>query len=504
MTEKNMLIGLNVFEQQMLERQTAFTQPLAGGADFLVCHTSPDPLGFADEYEKARALSRLSAECGAELIANFEFQNAARSRVGSGGHEWCAAPDGGCRLCPDPAFLQALRASGNLRGVVYDEMEYAVSTRNLSQWWGNKLRFGAPVFPLPPAKDAFSQGEAFSAAVTVYVKEIRAMGGEPMAGEHVFPILFHTFARAGMIPNFKSMKESFTNLSFAVAAGAALEYGRELWTCVDLWFRQAFPGHSAAELYHNLLFAWLAGVNRAYVESAPALVRDGRLTDRGEAFVRFVKEYKGKPRGYDIADYRPEIGILRYDDTYWGQNFFWDHGLFGCPRLRPDRRSREWIEAVNAVTFGESGRACFNLNRIDHTLLKGHRSFCSMNALAVFDDRVRAKVMASLKLAFLCGIHLSPETLADVEGLVRERGLTAVTPPRFLPARLRGLAKGTLTQIKDGAGTWIVTDRFLAPALRRAIRPFCGRQGTVRLPFADREILLNIAPDGETFRADEA
>ena len=101
---------------------------------------------------------------------------------------------------------------------------------------------------------------------------------------------------------------------------------------------------------------------------------------------------------------------------------------------------------------------------------------------------------------------MTPGTSIDpltVEALVREGGLTAVTPPRFLPARLRGLAKGTLTQIKDGAGVWIVTDRFSSPALRRLIRPFCGRQGTVRLPFADREILLNIAPDGETFRADE-
>ena len=499
MTEKSMRIGLNVFERQMLERQPAFTLPLANGADFLVCHTSPDALGFADEYKKAEALAELARETGAELIANFEFQNAARSYRGSGGHEWCAAPDGGCRLCPDPAFLRALGAAGNLRGVIYDELEYAVSTRNLSQWWGSKLRFGAPVFRLPPCKNAFTQGEAFSAALTAYVKELGAMGVPKLAGEHVFPILYHTFARAGMVPNYKSMKESCTNLSFAVAAGAALEYGSELWTCVDLWFRQSFPGHSAAELYHNLLFSRLAGVNRAYVESAPALVQGGRLNDRGEAFLRFVKEYKGKARAYDIADYRPEIGIIRYDDTYWGQNFFWDHGLFGCPRLRPDRRSREWIGAVNAVTFGESGKISFNLNRIDHTLLKGHRSFCSMNALAVFDDRVRAPVLSSLKLAFLCGVHVSPETLADVETLVRENGLTAVTPPRFLPERLRGLAKGELTQIKDGVGAWIVTNSFSSPALRRLLRPFCGAQGTIRLPFTDREVLLRISPDGETF-----
>ena len=494
-----MKIGFNVFERQMLEGQPAFTLPLQNGVDFLFCHTSPDPLGYADEYQKAARLSAIAAEYGAALIADFEFQNASGSFIGSDGRDWCRAADSGHRLNPDPAFLSALNAFGNLYGVVYDEFEYAVSARNLSLWWGNKLRFGAHAFPPLKHGDALAQGEAFAAALEEYAREILAMGVPRFAGEHVFPILFHAFARARMIPNFKSMKESCTNLAFAVAAGAALQYGTELWTCVDLWYRQSFPGHSAAELYDNLRFAYLAGVDLAYVESAPALVKDGSLTDRGEAFLRFVQEYKGKERDYRIADYRPEIGVIRYDDTYWGQNLFWDRGLYGNGRLRPDRRSKEWIEAIDAVTFGESGKASFNLNRIDRTLLQKHRSFCSMNALAVFDDRVRRETLRSLKLAFLCGIRISPETLADVGALVRENGLTVVTPKRFVPERLRLLTAGTLTQIKDGKGAWIVTDDFTAPALRRIISPFLGKPGQIRLPFADREILLKISSDGERF-----
>ena len=495
-----MKIGFNVFERQMIPQSPELTLPLREGADFIFCHTSPDPLGFADEYEKAARLAEIAASYGAELIADFEFQNAASVCVSPGGHDWCRGADGCHRLRPDPRFIEALASKGNLLGVVYDEFEYAVSTRNLSQWWGDKLRFGANVFPPLHTRDAVAQGEAFSAALQSYVKEIKEMGVCAFAGEHVFPILYHTFARAGMVPNFKAMKESCTNLQFAVAAGAALEYGTPLWTCVDLWFRQSFPGHSAKELYHNLLFAYLAGADLAYVESAPALVKDGKLTDRGEAYVRFVEEYKGKERAYTPADYRPEIGVIRYDDTWWGQNFFWDHGLFGNPRLRPDKRSKEWIRAVDAVTFGESGKASFNLNRIDHTLLRGHRSFCSMNALAVFDDRVRRPALQSLKLAFLCGVQISDETLADVGALVKENGLTVVTPPRFLPERFRLLTKGELTQIRDGRGTWIVTEDFSSPAVRRLIAPFCGEKNVIRLPFADRELRLTIALDGETFR----
>ena len=494
-----MKIGLNVFETQMLAGEPAFELPLGNGADFIFCHTSPAPLGHGDEYEKAERLAAIAQAHGMGLVADFEFQNAEASRLGSNGHEWCVAPDGGHRLNPDPAFIAALASRGNLWGVVYDEFEYAISARNLSQWWGNKLRFGCHAFPPMKTRDAYEQGEALSDALSDYVETVKSAGAAPFAGEHVFPVLYHAFARAGMVPNFKSMKESCTNLQFAVAAGAALQYGTELWTCVDLWYRQSFPGHSAGELYENLLFAYLAGVDLAYVESAPALVKDGKLNDRGEAFCRFADEYKGKERPYRILDYRPQIGVIRYDDTYWGQNAFWDRGLYGNGRIRPDGRSKEWIKAVDVVTFGESGRASFNLNRIDRTLLQKHRSFCSMNALAVFDDRVKAKTLASLKLVFLCGVHISPETLSDVAALVRENGLTVVTPTRFLPERFRFLTKGELTQIRDGNGTWIVTDDFCSPTLRRLIAPFLGDRGTVRLPFADREIVLRIAPDGDGF-----
>ncbi|MBQ6118523.1 MAG: hypothetical protein IJK98_04755, partial [Clostridia bacterium] len=178
-----MKIGVNVFEQQMLEEMPEFALPLANGADFLFCHTSPAPLGFANEYEKAERLAAIADGRGMGLIADFEFQNADASRKGTNGHEWCAAPDGGHRLHPDPAFIAALASRGNLWGVVYDEFEYAISTRNLSQWWGNKLRFGCPAFPPLKTRDAYEQGEALSAALEQYVAEIKAMGAAPFAGE---------------------------------------------------------------------------------------------------------------------------------------------------------------------------------------------------------------------------------------------------------------------------------------------------------------------------------
>ena len=498
--DRPMKLGFNAFDPHVLGGAPKYTLPLGCGADLVLCHTDPLPVnGLAGENKAARLASVL-ADAGVEFIANFEFQNV-RGAVDAAGHDWTRAPDGCHRLTPDPAFIGALGSRGNLLGVTYDEFEYAISTRNLSLWWGNKLRFGAPVFPPLKTKDPLAQAAELDRALAAYVREIKAAGAPAFAGEHVFPILYHTFARAGMIPNYKAMKESCSNLQFAVAAGAALQYGAPLWSCADLWFRQTFPGHTPEELYQNLVFAYLAGADLAYVESAPALVKNGRLTAHGEAYARFARAYRGRPRAYHAADYRPGIGIIRFDDTWWGQNAFWDRGLYGNGRLRPNAADREWLTAVDTVTFGESGKASFNLNRIDGTLLRGHRAFCSMNGLAVFDAYVRKETLASLRLVFLCGRYVSDATRADVEELVREQGLTAVVPPRFLPERLRGGLRGGFAELPDGAGTWLAAGRFDDARLKKRLASFLGRKNEIRLPFAQGTVALRLSPAGELLDA---
>ena len=123
----------------------------------------------------------------------------------------------------------------------------------------------------------------------------------------------------------------------------------------------------------------------------------------------------------------------------------------------------------------------------------------TMNSVAVFDDRVR-KDLESLKLCFLSGIHISDETLTFVAKLVKENGLTVVTPKCFAPEKIRAQAKKYYNEIEDGKGVWIVTDHLSSSKVRKRIAPFLGNKGEIRLTFAgEREIVLKIAEDGNSF-----
>ncbi|MBR3954617.1 MAG: hypothetical protein IKJ63_03985 [Clostridia bacterium] len=504
MNNKNLLIGYNTFAN-CIKEPSFFDPALTGHADWVLCHFDPHE-SVANSCKQANETAQRFDELGVDFVANFEFMNFSEHYTTDDGYDWCNHPDGTHRLNLPEEYVHAFAKHGNFIGIMHDEMEHVIINRNLSIALNNKKKRIYPMFPLYNGKDVIAQGELCSSQVKEFADSIKAMGAPVFAGEHVFPVLFHTFARNGIIPNFKSQKENFSNLMFAVAAGAALQYKTPLWNCVDLWHILTYPGHSADEMYHNLRFAYYAGVNRVYVEASNQFYKthkDGsyELTEYGKQFNRFANEYKGKDRGYDIQDYRPEIGIVRYDDTFWGQNdpFMWAPILFGNKNIKPDKKAKEWLRVLHVVSHKSTSKHGFGWNKISPWSLRKHRSFAPMNALAVFDDRVEKEVLESLSLCFLCGYKIETSTLTAVEELVKENGLTVVTPTRFAPDFVKKQVKFGFADIKDGKGRWIVARKADDLRVTRRIRHLLGNKDEIRLRFSEEEIILKIAHDGDGF-----
>ena len=499
---KTMQIGFNTFDGDVTNARPSFTLPAASGkgVDFVLCHFDPFHFTMDQAIEEAGKVAEILREKGIEFIANFEFQNFGHVTK-SGDYDWANRPDGTHRLNLPAEYVQALGTAGNLIGVMHDEFEHAIINQNLSIILASRGKTRLSVFPLSESADPKAQADLLDRQLKDFADDIKTKGAKLFTGEHVFPVFYHKFARNGIVPNFKSQKESYSDLQFATAAGAALQYGTPLFNCVDLWFMNTNPGHSPEEMYHNLVFAYYAGVNRVYVESAHCFT-DGepaKLNAYGEKFAQFSEEYRGRERGYDIADYRPEIGIIRFDDSFWGQGdpVMWRYMLFGNPKIRPTKESREWIQAFRLITHGETGKRTFCWDKVAPSMLKKHRSFAAMNSAAVFDENADKKSLSSLKLCFLCGSYISEETLQAVRELVRENGLTVVTPTRYAP---RSIGKETFRILADGKGKCIVCDNRLDGKVKEFIAPFLGRKGEIRLTFAgDREVRLKISKNGEGF-----
>lgn len=499
---KPLLIGYHTDDRSAERNDPSFCMPAktGGGVDFLLCHYDPSGLTVEEECRRVKETVKSIKDLGAEAIINFEKQNFVYVDVSADGYDWANRNDGTHLLRLPEEFKEAMASEGNLVGVMYDELEHVIINRNVSIALDSKFALDIPAFKLNDSSDVLEQGELLEKQLKEYADGMKTNGVETLSGEHVFPVLFHKFAKNGIIPNFKSQKESFSNIQYAIAAGAALQYKTPLFNCVDMWYRLTYPGHSAKEMEANLKFAYYMGVDRVYVESSKVFFDEKDKTkynDIGAAFGRFTLEYRGKKRDYNIQDYKPEIGIIRYDDSYWGQGVFpWRNMLFGNPKVKPDKYAKEYIHAFNIITHGDIGSS-FYFGKIAPSSLRPHRSFASMNGAAVFDENVEKETLSSLKLCFLCGYKISDRTMDAVKELVKE-GMTVVTPSRFAPVKV-GELKNDFKEIRDGKGTWIVTDNLKSAKLRKRLAPFLGNKGEMTYKFGDKTLRFRITDKGDSF-----
>jgi len=491
------------------------------GVDFVVYHYKIPKGTIDEETRKMEKLETDFQKANLKVIVNVECGNWALEMRGTDGYDWVTQP-GNLHLFKFPyEVLKSLNQSEAVWGVQYDELEHSQITRNLS------ITIDHPGFEL--ASLAETTGMSFKEANYAVYKGAKQLVDECENGhtkyvltEHVWPVLFHNFARAGITPVYKQMKENWSNVWEACAVGACLQYNRELWSCLDFWRGNVYPGHSAEELWSNLLFAYWAGVDKVYVEAIGDHTyeivnnnnRSIRLKERGKVLSLFAKKYViANPRTYTFRDYEPEIAIIRFDDTEWGQgtntycavnykgekvNYYWKDWLFGAYNLRTSPESEEWIKAWHTISHGKVSQRSLSWNAGNVYEGIPYRCFAPVNSPIVFDNTVTKKYLQSVKLAFLCGLYLSKTILNDVSFLVRNNGLVVVTSKRFAPDGFaKKYSKGTI-DFNDGKGKWIITDDMASDKVKKLVAPWLGNNDEITLRFkGNRRIVMKISPDGK-------
>ncbi len=492
------------------------------GVDFVVYHYH-GPNGTAEE-EAARMqhLGERFKQKGLKVIVNTETGNWSMNLLDRDGNDWVNQP-GGLHLFKFPAsVVKSLSQSDAVWGIEYDELEHSQITRNLSLTLQD-----VSVHPISLAETngmTFRQADsAICHNGKALVDELHGLGTRYVLSEHVWPVLYHNFARAGFTPVYKQMKEGWSDVWAAVAAGACLQYNRELWACLDLWNNDVFPGHSAAELYSNMLFAYWFGVDKAYVEAVgnhTYSIENNTiaLKERGQKISNFTHLYVPKnPRPYTFRDYQPEIAIIRFDDTDWGQGktiysvwgddvrLYWPDWLFGAYNLNASPTTEEWIRAWHTITHGWVKKE--SLSWASYEAYKGmqHRSFAPANSPIVFDGTVSKELLKTVRLAFLCGLEISSSTLQSVEELVKEKGLVVVTSSRFAPQRFASQYTVGTKAFTDGKGRWILTDDMASNEVKRLVQPFLGKDNEIVCRFKGNKVVrMKISPDGNELQVSKS
>ncbi len=493
----------------------------AMGLDFL-CYKYGGVRGKTIKEACAEAV-QLAKECeenGLKFYLNVETGNFNEQILSAEGYDWANREDGNHLFKVPDEILEELAKYDSFMGLQYDEMEHSQLTRNLSLTLDN------------PKCDMVTLGETtgmtFEEADNCVYENAKALvesvvkhGDLKVYSEHVWPVLFHNFARAGITPAYKQMKEHWSNVWAACAMGASLQYNRELFSCVDFWNHNTYPGHSPEEMWGNMLFAYWAGIDAMYIEATHRGIYD--IVDGdcdnivwgkyGEKLLDFSNKYiKENVRDYTFRDYEPATAIIRFDDTEWGQGenhyctvddhgtparLYWIDYLFGSKTLKTSPESEEWIKAWSTITHGNVKENSMSWNYAYPYKGMPHRSFAPAYAPIVYDDTVSKELMQTLRLAFLCGLKISDSTYKAVCELVKENGLTVVTSKRFAPAEFTEKYNGGTAVFADGKGKWVITDNMTGEELKKEIAPLLGNSDEIVYKFkGGKEVIMKISEDG--------
>lgn len=440
-------------------------------------------------------------------IANLESANWIASYVDGLGREWYAQPDGRHFFRFPDDILDELAHAEKLLGVMFDEPEHMQSSCDpeFAQRLGI-AGLGKP-FMYDPTGDKLEQAsERFTEAVQKEGRRYRERNLR-LFTEHVFPILFHPFARAGYTAAPKILKESWSPLAIACAMGAALQYDTELWITPDLWGMSGYPSHSPEAYRSALLLAYHLGSDCIYTEnlaydherkgygSLVLTTDDGyTLTPHGEVTKQFVHEYvPAHPRRYSFRDVRPRVAIIRQPDGCWGQRSSWlPDTLFGHPDWQSQPDTEAWFSIWHLLSRGTVPTEGLTWHcRVMHD--RPQQVFMPLDGVVVFDHLVAARHLAAVEAIFLTGLGISADALSAVESRVLE-GAVCFTLPHLAPARIRAKLgqNGTLA---EGAGRWVVTANFLCPLTREYVEPFLPAEACIRYQFGTTVVKFTMVDD---------
>jgi len=504
------------------------------GAEFIIVifipdsvNSTPSDRGWKGREQDFKDLALACREFNLTYFVNQEITNFYKpgTFLDKDGNDMLAHPDKTHRWDITGEVLESALKYPEFRGVLYDESEHGQMRLDYENAdYRPFIGLCNPYYAVTNGMTIVEAYEAVYNSASAIVRNYRDNGVTPMT-ESVFPAMLFTFARAGFDPAIKFMKEGIDPVYGAIAMGAARQYGRELCITPDLWGMTGFPGHPPEEMRASFLYAYWIGATKIFVEDAGGLLEKKIENDiisyepneYGKVYQWIVKEHiPAHPRPYTFRDIRPEVAILRLDDSCWGQKGSWlPDCLYGAENLKTTPETAAWFQIWKLLTHGrtlEEGLNYHNLaynygklyeimkseyNYGKHVEYNGmpHDFFCPLNGVIVYDHLAGEKELEGLKLVFLTGVLISPQTLIEVKKFVEKGGL-CISLASLAPSEF----KGKLGEIPDGSGRWLIVEDFDSDEVRKAVAPFLGKPDEISYNVGDKKLTVKRGENNNTIR----
>lgn len=487
------------------------------GAEFIICQFAPEYTSpnARDKYDSwcwdgsDQGFGEFAASCrkyGLTFFVNQEITNYTMEgdMLDKDGNDILAHSDKTHRWDLTGKQLETALKNPEFRGVLYDEAEHGQMRREANTNGGEDSKSTGRVHPYFASTDGMTVTQAYDAvykSAACVADNYRKNGLTPMT-EDVFPVMLFTFARAGFDIAIKFLKEGIDPVYAAIAMGAARQYGREFCVTPDLWGISGFPGHPPEELRASLLYAYWIGASKIFVENIRGFIErktengvaDYELTEYGKVYRWFVKEYvPAHPRPYSFRDIRPEVAILRFDDSCWGQGNSWlPDNLYGAVNLKTTIQTAAWFRIWNLLTSGQTMDDGISFHTRSYKGIP-HDFFCPLKDVIVYDHLAGEKEMEGLKLVFLTGVLISNKTMDAVRKFVRKGGL-CVSLLSLAPVE----HTGKTGKISDGRGQWLLVNDFKSEEVGKAIDPFLGEPDEISYHTDNHILIVKRGKDGNT------
>ena len=196
------------------------------------------------------------------------------------------------------------------------------------------------------------------------------------------------------------------------------------------------------------------------------------------------------PAPYTFRDIRPEIAIVRFDDSYWGQDYSWTPKYLYGGKDRADPASKAWIDIWNLLTHGQTSKLGISFHNGGWEG-RPHDFFCALNNVVVYDHLVEKKHLKDVKLIFLTGIAVSDQTQDAVAGAVKE-GAVCISLPTLAPGGSRQGPGRSGRQGQMGAAR----DYVLSDEARKEAAAFLGKPDEIRYRFGNRIMTVRRGENG--------